>query len=391
MKIAMGFSGTVVFSAIGAYNENFISSLIENGVKVRNVKVENNIMYVQIRRTDYLKASKTARIFRTRIRIVEKKGVYFKIKKTDKHIGILCGIFIGIFTVLMLNNYIWRIEIHGNNTLSENLILKTVQDNGISLGQRLSGVNANEASIRLKAIIDEISWANIEIDGSRIDIYVNEVQNVEKSEIPLKNPCNVIASKSGVIVETEVYSGSLLYSKGSGISEGNVIVSGIVNDGADNIILTHANAKIIAEFTEKVELRQDYTTIEQVKSRDEKEEKELMLFGFVFPLTERVEIEENMVCSEEIKSYSVFGAKLPWKIKTNTYSLYEDYSVTRTSEDLLKLLEQKFELYCDNFFLQYEILDVKKSYKSDENGITLVADVKLKGNIAVQKEISEHF
>ena len=44
-------------------------------------------------------------------------------------------------------------------------------------------------------------------------------------------------------------------------------------------------------------------------------------------------------------------------------------------------------MYCENFFSQYEILDIKKNILYDSEGITLNADIKLKGNIAVQQEI----
>ena len=56
-------------------------------------------------------------------------------------------------------------------------------------------------------------------------------------------------------------------------------------------------------------------------------------------------------------------------------------------EDVERLLMQKLELYCLNMFSDYEIVDINKSIKRTEEGITLGADIKLRGNIAVQQEI----
>ena len=112
-----------------------------------------------------------------------------------------------------------------------------------------------------------------------------------------------------------------------------------------------------------------------------------MILGFTFPITKKINKDSNMVCNEQIKKYEIFGITMPWKIKTNTYYTYNDVSVTRTSKDILNLLEQELELYCKNFFNDYEIIDISKSVQTDSEGITLSANVKLHGNIAVKQEI----
>ena len=166
-----------------------------------------------------------------------------------------------------------------------------------------------------------------------------------------------------------------------------MIVSGTVNDGADNILLTHANAKIIADFKEKVEFRQDFTSLEKERIGDEIVEKELMLFGFVLPITDEVNVTDNMVCEEQIENCIIKNFILPWKIKKNIYTTYKDVEVTRSAKDAMKLLEQKIDLYCNNFLSDYEILDIEKKIKTDEKGITIVAEFKLRGNIAILQEI----
>lgn len=391
MKRLFSLTGSVTFSIIGGFAEEFVSEVIANGIDIGNIHNDNNIIYADVRRIDYLKISGIAKKHRVRIRVQKRHGIYFKVSKARKRTGILMGVLIASLVLLATQQFIWKIEIHGADKLSENLILETISENGIKLGALLSGIDSNEAEIRLKSTLKNISWVNIEINGSRADVYVRETDSIKKSEISLKTPCNVVAGRTGVIVETEVYSGTLIYPKGSGVSKGNVIVSGIVNDGADNIIMAHANAKIIAEFTETVEVRQDYTTVEKEKNGISETEKELMLFGFVFPITDTVSVTENKVCTEQIENCTLFGFNLPWKIKINTYTSYDDISVTRTAEDAMRLAEQKIEIYCNNFFSEYEVLDIIKTIKNDETGITIIADVKLKGNIAVQQEIKEKY
>ena len=132
-----------------------------------------------------------------------------------------------------------------------------------------------------------------------------------------------------------------------------------------------------------------YTTMEKQKTGLVEYERELMLFGFVFPLDSGNIDRANKICTEETQAFELFGLKLPWTVKTNTYTEYEDISVTRKSSDIERILTRQLDDYCENFFGEYELVDTRKSVRADETGVYLHADVILRGNIAVQREIMQ--
>ena len=78
------------------------------------------------------------------------------------------------------------------------------------------------------------------------------------------------------------------------------------------------------------------------------------------------------------------------RIKTETYRKYKEITVTRTSDDVRKQLEQRLELYINNFLREYELIDIAKTYEETETGLALNAVIKLRGNIGVKKPIYEH-
>ncbi len=387
MKEKFSILSTVTFTVIGAYIEEFLSEFMKSGIKAYNIHNIKGIVYITIKRREYKKAAYIARSCRVRVRVYKRNGLNLNPFRKNKHAGIVTGVVLASVLILIAQKFVWKINVYGSDKLSETQILNAIARNGIVLGAYCANLDTDSAEYSAKLSLSDISWINIEVNGSRVDVYVNEGDVIEKPEISIKTPCNVIAAKDGVIVETEVYSGTLLYKKGSGVSKGSVIVSGVVNDGADNLLMTHANAKIIAEFTETVVFRQDFTTTEQQEGKIKETEKELMLFGFVIPLTEYVSSKENKICEETINNCYIGSFELPWKIKTNAYSQYDEIEVTRTIEDVNRILEQKLEIYCKNFFSDYEILDISKKTEYDETGITLTADIKLKGDIAVKQEI----
>lgn len=380
-------TGRIEISIIGAYCEEYLSELFKSGIRLRSVRNENGVITATAQRTDYLKIARLSRDFGVRVRITKKTGAYYKFRHFRKKEGIIVGLVLTSIIVLTLQRFIWEINISGNEAISDNFIINQLNLNGISIGSIASDIDTELTERRILNEVDGIGWINIDINGSRIDVDISELSPNNKQSIDYKTPCNVIALKSGVILETEVYSGTLLYEKGSGVNEGSVIVSGTVNDGADNILLTHANAKIIAKFEEELEFTEYYKSIERQPTDNVIIQKELKLFGIVIPLyNEKVEL-ENMVCKEETEAFSILGFELPWQIKTNTYTEYKEVLVERRSEDAERLAEQQLELYCLNIYDGYEILNVEKSIYRNETGVTIKATVTLKGDIAAQQII----
>ncbi|MCM1334392.1 MAG: sporulation protein YqfD [Bacteroides sp.] len=379
--------GTITFSAIGAYHEEFISELIDRNTYLRNIRTERGVLYAETKRNGYLKIARIARKYGIRVRVTERHGLYFRLRSYRKRIGLLFGGIFAILLLLILECFIWKIEVYGAVGVSENQILEVLIEDGIYPGAFLTSFDVNDTEIHLKQRIPQISWISVSRSGSKISVFVNEDEREETGELSLKTPCNVIAAKTGKIVETQVYAGTLLYPIGSGVSEGNIVVSGIVNDGAEHILMTHADAKIIAEFTENVSLSMPYTTVEKQTTGKVETAHELMLFGFVIPLSKKPESNENKICTEYTRAYYCGGIRLPWKTKSFTFTEYEDLSVTRKTEDLIRLLEKKLDDYCESVFGEYEILAVEKEATNTDTDVTLTAKVTLKGNIAVQKQI----
>ena len=268
-------------------------------------------------------------------------------------------------------------------------ILGMLEQNGFTAGVYANDTNALSAERRMMMSTDKIKWINIEVNGSRADVYLTENNSGKSADIDTKTPCNIVAARTGVIVDADVVSGKMQYEKGSGVAEGSVIVSGTVSSG-DGVILVHSEAKVIADFTEDVEFSMDYTTTEKVPSGKTYTDRQLMLFGMVFPLGGDIADTGNMVCTESTEVCRLWGIELPIKIKTASYTQYKDITVTRKAEDVQRILESRLEMYEYNFLKGYEILGTEKDLSFDDNGGVLKAHIKLRGDIGVKQPIYQH-
>ena len=301
----------------------------------------------------------------------------------------LAGVLAAAVMVFTLRLFVWHIDVHGNDELSDDYILGMLEQYGFTAGAFANDTNALDAERHVMLSTDKIKWINIEVNGSRADVYLSENSVLKKQDVDMKTPCNIVAGHSGVIIDSNVTSGKMMYENGSGVAEGSVIVSGFVGSG-DSLILVHSDAEIIAEFSEKTAFSQDYTTVEKIPSDESFIHRQLMLLGIVIPLDRNDADISGTICTESTEQCSLFGFELPVKIRTEKYSRYKEEPVTRRTEDIYRNLEQQLELYINNFTKEYEVLDVNKSFEETDSGIVLNAEIKLRGNIAVKKPIYEH-
>lgn len=76
--------------------------------------------------------------------------------------------------------------------------------------------------------------------------------NLQKAEAwHLKNPCNVKAVKDGVITRIQAYNGRPVVTKGSGVVNGQILVSGLDETKQGDMRYLRANAKVYADITEQ--------------------------------------------------------------------------------------------------------------------------------------------
>lgn len=380
--------GKVIFTAIGAYCEQFIDELMHDRIKIGNIRNEKGMIYAEADRADYLRIAKISRKYGVRVRVYRRKGAYFKLRRLKKRPGLLIGAFVSVCMVLTLRLFVWHIDIHGNSEITDDQMLLMLEGYGFTAGAVANDTDALNAERNIMMSTDNISWINIEVNGSRADVYMHERGVPDIADSDISTPCNIVASRTGVIADTSVNSGKLMYEKGSGVAKGSVIVSGVVSSG-NTVILVHSDAKIIAEFTEKPEFSMKYTTYEKVPEGETFTHKQLMLLGMVFSKDALPDTSDTL-CAESTEELSLFGIKLPVKIKTDVFTKYREVPVTRKRADVERILESRLEMYKFNFLKDYEILDVQKELVDDGDGMTLKAEIKLRGEIGVKQSIYDH-
>ncbi len=377
----------VEFSLIGAYADKFISFAIAQGYRLKDVRNEKGIFYAKIAPADYKEIARFAYKHRVRMRIIKKYGAIFKINPYKSRYGIAIGALIYAIIIGACSSFIWEIKISGNVAVSDDQILEMLYENGIYAGADPDTFDSGHVEFCAKLSIPEISWISIQKEGAKLYVKVNERLELPQQKLSVKIPCNVIAEKTGIIVNTEVYRGKLLYPVGSAVREGDLIVSGIIEDSYGKITHNNADAKIIAEFYEAADFSMPLVTEETVKTGKTTEEKYVRLFS-IFLSDRQVNPQENYIYDTEIHNVKLFGLDMPWKICVVKGYETTQKTVERTMNDVKKLLLQQADEYERNFYSHYEIVKSEKTFSFENNTVSLHIDYTLRGDIAKQQEFS---
>lgn len=378
--------GYVKFSLIGTECEEFISYSLNNGIKIYDIENEDGIIYAKTSPSQYFLLAGIIREFHLRMRIIEKRGFWFTAYRYRNRYGIIAGLLAYGLVLFLCSGIVWDITITGNERIADESILEFLAENGIYPGASRKDLDTTVTELSAMLSFEDLAWISIESEGSRVNVKLSERIANAKNGLSISTPCNIVASHSGVIIETEVYRGTMMYEIGSGVAEGDIIVSGIVNDGAGNISVNHADAKIIAEYEEEVSFYQLFNTVEKAKTDEKTYSEYLKLFGFTFPQQNK-QYTEGYTYTSNSYEVRLFGIKMPWTRVVVEGTKVKDMEVTRTVNDVKRLLELELEMYELNFLKNVEIVDRKIEYERDENGIKLICKFTLRGNIASQSEI----
>lgn len=382
-KRALGY---VKFTVIGAECEEFFTDAVNEGIGVYDIENVGGVFFAKTAPRDYFHLAALKRRYNIRMKISEKHGLTFKAYKYRSRYGLILGAVAYALVVYLCSTVVWDICVIGNERITTDSVLDFLAENGIYAGVLRRDVSTTVTELKALLNFEDLAWVSIEADGSRINVKINERIDNPKNGLPPSTPCNIAAERDGKIISAEIYGGSMLYEIGSGVKKDDVLVSGIVVDGAGNVSVQHADAKIIAEFEEEVSFYREFVTTEKVKTNESYKDNYIKLFGFTFP-HKSAEYLDGYTYTSDSYRVSLLGLTMPWSRLEVTGVKTEDIEVTRSVNDVKRLLNSELEMYERNFLKAYDIIDRDIGYERDEKGIKVTCKYTLQGNIAVQSEI----
>lgn len=372
------YFGQVSFYGLGGFQEKMLSELLENDVQVRNIRFFDGKISGDVSPFDYYKTAKAARKNGVRLRAEKRRGLYFTLSKYRTRSGLYAGCLVFAALIAIGQTNVRDISITGDVQKAQ--VMKILEECGITVGASKNELNMSRAEHRLMLEVDNCAWVDVSCEGFRVNVRIEK--GIEKPEVEDDQPRNIVAARPAQIIHQRVRKGASVVNNGSGVNTGDLLVSGTVPDGGEHILFVRSDAEIIGEWHETQEFFVPFSEIINVADGERKTFKYLILDDDEYPLFFGKAGAENSLYSEETSLVRIFGQNTSLKIKTGTYTAYTEKSITRSPEAATSELRKQKDTFEQNFYSDYEIINVTEKFFPEENGIRLILEYILQGDIA---------
>ena len=373
--------------------ERFLNLCKHKEIEMWGLEAKSNTyeMYMSVK--GFRKLKPILRKTKTRITILERYGVpffFFKYRKRKLFFG---GIFLCIAIIFTLSRYIWNIDVKGNQTITDEVVIEYLKKTGVFHGMKRSDVNCEKIDTGIRKNFNEIIWVSASLEGCNIFIQVKENTDTFQVSQTEENPADLIATTEGTILEIVTRSGVPCVKEGDTVKTGDLLVSGtveVINDAGEVIREEYkvADADIYAEVI--IPYEDVCETIYQEKVYTNKRHKfvYMNLFGYHIGLgIKNNETKNYEITSEETQLKLNQNFKLPIYFGKNLGKGYELQKRERTKEEKEIILNHNLELYCKELEEGgIVILEKQMELTEDATGTTLKGYLRVKQSIKAARK-----
>lgn len=328
----------------GIFVERFINICKSKGILLWNIKMKKGVLlYANIGIKDYKNIRTIAKKTGTKIRIKKKCGIPFILNRYKKRKIFVAILILALVLIGSMSNFVWNIEVSGNEKISKEEILMSLEEEGLKIGTYKEKIDANTIiqNIRLKR--DDIAWMGITIKGTNAHIEIKE-STLAPEIIDEDEYCNIVADKECMITKISVQNGTAVAKVGDIVKTGDILVNGYLEGKYTGFRYVHAVADIQAKVwyskKEKIYLTQEVAT--ETGNTEEKYSLNIKNFKINFYKTlSKFENYDTINESKRLKLFSNFY--LPIEIIKTTNKEYIIKDVTYTEEEVVEIWKPKIE------------------------------------------------
>ncbi len=366
----------------GENGEQLLNRAAANGIKIWNLIYKNGSIIGNISVNNFLKFRTVKRGIKCRVKIIKKHGYIFRLKKYKNRIGFVVGVAVFGVILFFLSNFVWIINVEGNQNLSTQEILTSCKKIGINEGILKRKINSKYDAQRLQLTQNNIAWCSLNIEGSVLTVNLSETAISDKEQ--RQTPSNLKATIEGKIKKIDITSGNAVVRVEDTVSKGDLLVSGIIENFSSTHFV-HSEGVVIAETKRTFSAEGKYIQIIEQKTGDTVKRYTLEIFNIKIPLY-LGNVRQKHRYKIEIKNLTLFNKKIPIKIACEQYDILQKKSATYNKEELEEMLYTNIK----NQIEKLELISTEEGEKelvTTDKGILLKITYNCVENIAVQDKI----
>lgn len=364
LKFLRLFFGYVMFTASGGFPERFLNLCRRNKITLWELKCENSVITACTDCGAYRRIRSAARKSGMRVRIKKKCGLPFFLARHSRRAGVLIGALVCASLISILSTRIWSIDVTGNVRVPAEEITAVFEKLGVRKGAAWGKIDVGSVEIAALRELPELSWLNINIDGSAAKIEVRE--RIITPDIDADSaPADIVAARDGQIVLLRPFNGTQEQKVGNAVLKGDLLISGIEENKDLTVSFCRAGGYVVARTNRTAEAAQ---TAKLSAQREIKRDTTYVInfLFFSIPLGRA----GDSAYSERSDLF-INGVTLPMGIIKRTEKVLEPCEITLSEEKAQLLAVTSFFDKCTEDFRYMKVESGKISADKKPDGCTV--------------------
>ena len=381
VKFIRLFRGYVRIRAKGPVPQRFLNLCSVHDISLWNIVVVDDAYEMNISVTDFFRLKPMALKTRTKVVLLEKKGLPFHMRKWKKRKVFIGGFLFCILGIYLVSLFLWDIRLVNEGRLTQEMLLSFLQDQGVGYGSLKRKVDIDRMEKALRDEYPFIIWTSCKMEGTCLFVYVKENEQTVEESPPQNEPCDLYATVSGKVVSIITRSGVPKVKPGDEVKKGDLLVGGEVPVYNDDetireymYVKSDADVRLETELHYQKKLPLDYQ--KKVYTEQEKTAYYFRIYKNSFSSARLPDYEQYDIVTDLKQGKLLNDFYLPvyyGKIKYQEYR-YEDFVYTQSEAETL--LTHEFEKFCETL-QQKGVQIVEKNVKIEKNGRTMQATGKI--------------
>ena len=341
----------------GIEPERFLSLCAKDGIVLREIACKTPERFTAwISAGDFFRMRRHARRLRCRVLVLEKRGIPFALKNVVGRRGLWIGAVLCAAAVIWLSSFVWTIRVEGCQTLQEQEILAALAEAGLKTGTRRSTLAIRDVKTDVLTRLDRLSYLTINFKGIGAIVHVWE-RRITPERLAEDVPCDVISTRTGVILRLRVRMGKAEVGIGDTVEPGTKLASGTVISAQGEVTLLHAvaEADVRTWYTIRAALPKEIVT---GKGREGTKRASLILGSRRFPL-DRIENHDDPCYDKRIEQKALrLHEDFRWPVKLEYERIWTppEEPAFLTREQAAALLEERMLLRLKNALPEGELV-----------------------------------
>ena len=381
-------SGYVDIVVEGYYIERFINICNSRQIFLWNIRKDNSItLYASIEAKRFKDLKDICKRTKCKVKIKNKKGFPFTVKKYKKRKVFLILLLIIILAIIALSRFIWNIEVEGNVDISKEEIMQLAEEYGLTIGASKGKIDTKEIINNIRLERDDIAWVGIDIKGANAIIKIVEAD--EKPEIINEDEyCNIVADKDAIITKVSAQNGTPLVKEGDVVTKGDIIIAGWLEGKYTGRQYVHSQGEVQARVwyttTEKIALKET----KKIETGNIENKYSVKINNFQINLHKSLPNFQKYDTIEENKKLRLFSNfYLPLELVTYTYKEYEEVVVVHSFEEAKQMgIDKAAETLKENIEGK-KVLDKQVQVKAEAEYIEVQVTYEVEENIGMEGKI----